>query len=354
MLVPRRDGYILAAAFSADSRTLAVSLRKNEDSQKGEIWLVDVYCGTHEVLATGSDHPVFAVAFSPTGNLLAASEEGSASIWNLDTNRPQPFGRLPGGETFLSLTFSPDGKLIAAGGTDGAIQLWDLERNSGTVTGRASRPGVRPRLQPRRQAACLRRLGQIHLPLGHRHAPGVDSTHRQAPGPDFAHRLLPRWAFDGLERRRWRGVSLGAEHEHAVVPGMRSRRAGISPKRNGATGLARRIFTSPVQPPRQRKPTRSRWRATAAAPNSSTVQPCKARCEAKEAKTANEVCWLGSIDGFAALVKEACEQAVELASEAEKDLVRDSRGVARALTGDVAGAAEDFGALVEFLKQLPN
>ena len=63
---------------------------------------------------------------------------------------------------------------------------------------------------------------------------------------------------------------------------------------------------------------------------------------------------MGSIDGFAALVKAACEQAVELASEAEMDLVRDSRGVARALTGDVAGAAEDFGALVEFLKQLPN
>ena len=76
--------------------------------------------------------------------------------------------------------------------------------------------------------------------------------------------------------------------------------------------------------------------------------------EVKEAKSANQVCWLGSIDGFAALVKEACEQAVELASEAERDLVRDSRGVARALTGDGAGAAEDFGAFVEFLKQLPN
>ena len=76
MLVPRRGGYILAAAFSADSRTLAVSLRKNEDGEKGEIWLVDLYCGTHEVMATGSDHPAFAVAFSPTANLLAASKEG--------------------------------------------------------------------------------------------------------------------------------------------------------------------------------------------------------------------------------------------------------------------------------------
>ena len=80
----------------------------------------------------------------------------------------------------------------------------------------------------------------------------------------------------------------------------------------------------------------------------------QAAIEAKEARSANSVCWLGSIDGFAALVKPACEQAVQLASEVERDRIRDSRGVARALTGDVAGAAEDFGGLVEFLKQLPD
>ena len=33
----------------------------------------------------------------------------------------------------MSLTFSTDGKLLAAGGTDGAIQLWDFETNSGTL-----------------------------------------------------------------------------------------------------------------------------------------------------------------------------------------------------------------------------
>ena len=58
------------------------------------------------------------------------------------------------------------------------------------------------------------------------------------------------------------------------------------------------------------------------------------------ASTWNTLCRRGSLAGYAADVLDACEQAVALAPE--DGGIRESRGLARALTGDVAGAIEDF------------
>jgi tetratricopeptide (TPR) repeat protein len=54
----------------------------------------------------------------------------------------------------------------------------------------------------------------------------------------------------------------------------------------------------------------------------------------------NLLCWRGSLWGHAAEVMEACEHAVALAPD--NGDIRDSRGLARALTGDHAGAIDDF------------
>ncbi len=55
----------------------------------------------------------------------------------------------------------------------------------------------------------------------------------------------------------------------------------------------------------------------------------------------NALCWTGSRTGHAAEVLSACDRAVAL-TENFLWWVRDSRGLARALTGDVQGAIEDF------------
>lgn len=54
----------------------------------------------------------------------------------------------------------------------------------------------------------------------------------------------------------------------------------------------------------------------------------------------NSVCWYGSLTGLAAEVMPACERAVALAPE--DGGIRDSRGLACALTGDLEGARKDF------------
>jgi tetratricopeptide (TPR) repeat protein len=62
----------------------------------------------------------------------------------------------------------------------------------------------------------------------------------------------------------------------------------------------------------------------------------------------NELCWFSSLYGHAAEVLDACEQAVALAPE--HGGIRDSRGLAKALTGDFEGAIEDFKYYVEWAK----
>ncbi|MEM9219916.1 MAG: tetratricopeptide repeat protein [Cyanobacteria bacterium P01_F01_bin.150] len=59
----------------------------------------------------------------------------------------------------------------------------------------------------------------------------------------------------------------------------------------------------------------------------------------------NAVCWKGSLSGAAQKVLNACENAVDL--NAEDGNIRDSRGLARALTGDVEGAIADFQFFIE-------
>jgi tetratricopeptide (TPR) repeat protein len=62
----------------------------------------------------------------------------------------------------------------------------------------------------------------------------------------------------------------------------------------------------------------------------------------------NTLCWFGSLWGYAAEVLHACDLAVAKAPDAED--FRDSRGLARALTGNRDGAIADFQAFVNSTK----
>ena len=59
----------------------------------------------------------------------------------------------------------------------------------------------------------------------------------------------------------------------------------------------------------------------------------------------NQLCWFGSLHGGASVVKEACERAVSM--QEDNPSYRDSRGLARALTGDSQGAIADWQYFIE-------
>ena len=112
-------------AFSPDEKTLAVA------RAFGPLELWDLESGKIKSVLEGVSRAVF----SPDGVMLATDsddEKVAIKFWSIDTAKPKEIGRIPALDMLpWAIAFSPDGKLVAAGGTgaeDSPVYVWQLAR----------------------------------------------------------------------------------------------------------------------------------------------------------------------------------------------------------------------------------
>ena len=145
-------------AFSPDSKTLAVGTRAD---LLVPILLLDVETGEWRGELAGHSGSAEALSFSPDGTMLASGGKNSMlRIWklpeqsclasvNIEKERPEEtmsilfgkvFSRYVTGsvqthqDTVSGVSFSPDGKMVAAGVSNGMIKLWDVAEKKITHT----------------------------------------------------------------------------------------------------------------------------------------------------------------------------------------------------------------------------
>jgi len=131
-------GELQSLTFSSDGNTIAVAGgRENNGETESILQVWNVATGRLAGALIGHSSQVNAVTFSPDGNTIASGgNDGSVRLWDAKTGKLiavpitlRPHVR-PDGVTdqdlVLSVSFSPDGTMLAAGTTEGTVVIWKI------------------------------------------------------------------------------------------------------------------------------------------------------------------------------------------------------------------------------------
>jgi WD40 repeat protein len=280
------------------------------------IW--DAASGKELAVLKGHESTVYQATWNRDGSkVLTASSDGTARIW--DAASGQELAVLKGHEGYVNqATWSQDESKVLTAGGDGAARIWDA-RLAGLV-----------------QTSCGRMPRNLAWAEWDRFMDGdYRPTCSQAPIPP-----------DTIQAVREQAAALAIAGETMTATARLEQLNGWLQK-NGqlrTNGVDSEVFLAAALLGAGKG--EEGLKLLPAAPLAT------GELDNLSLEELNSLCRYGSLWGRAAQVLPACDQALRLAEVVGSGLpdAHDSRGLARALTGDIQGAIQDFGYYVEYTK----
>jgi serine/threonine-protein kinase len=126
-LPPEDYDAIAGVGYSPDGKTLAVAVEPSQRSRPSLVKLFEVASLRQIAVAKGGEGGSFSLTFSPDGKIVAAAgyDDGTVNLYEVDGLKL--VGTLRGHkERVLCLVFSPEGKTLFTGSSDKTCKRWNL------------------------------------------------------------------------------------------------------------------------------------------------------------------------------------------------------------------------------------
>ncbi len=132
MVGPPLDGFpgaVYSVFFTRDGKKIISSGQgQNNTITSWDIIPLSSSSPAKKLLSFGPSKAVYSISLSPDGQTIAAGgADKLVSLWDITSGQAigQPMQGHDG--DVLSVAFSPDGKMVASGGSDSKVILWDLQ-----------------------------------------------------------------------------------------------------------------------------------------------------------------------------------------------------------------------------------